>query len=205
MSFVDLLYRCPICGADGMEEHGSRGARCDACERVFEHVPEIDGVHMVDANGSQHTLDLAEMIANVSERDTSGEDAGTGIGEGPEASVVTRFARNEKPVRYRDALLGFVERRGSPRAGTLRLAGDTLEFTETAGRRHVWPLLDLRAVQTASSALQISPLRGGVVTFAMVDDSPRRWEDLLRDRLKSAWRSAERGEIIEFQPRIRTR
>lgn len=209
MSFVDVVYRCPICGADAMQEHGSRGARCGECERVFEHIPEDDGVQVREGDGTLRQLDLVSVIARVGdpERHDDGADgeAGGSSEDLIEAAVLARFAREEDPVWYRRDLLGFVERRGAPRSGTLRLTGHRLEFVEATGRSHSWRLLDLRAVQTASASLQISPLGGGVVTFRVVDDSPRRWEDLLRTRLREAWRSAERGEIVEFQPRIRTR
>lgn len=66
-----------------------------------------------------------------------------------------------------------------------------------------WPLLEIRAVQTSSSSLQISPAEGGVVEFRFPGDSTRRWESLLHHALRQAFRRAGRGEIVEFQPRIR--
>jgi hypothetical protein len=66
-----------------------------------------------------------------------------------------------------------------------------------------WLLLEIRAVQTSSSSLQISPAEGGVVEFRFPGDSTRRWESLLHYALRQAFRRAGRGEIVEFQPRIR--
>ena len=68
-----------------------------------------------------------------------------------------------------------------------------------------WPLLDIRALQGSSSSLQISPLEGGVVTFRFEEESSRRWEELLKAGLRRMWSEAGRGEIAEFQPRIRVR
>ena len=40
--------------------------------------------------------------------------------------------------------------------------------------------------------------------FKFPEDSPFRWEALLRENLRRAYRAAGRGEIVEFQPRIVT-
>lgn len=65
-----------------------------------------------------------------------------------------------------------------------------------------WPLLQIRAVQTSSSSLQFSPLAGGLVQFRFLNDSPYRWESLLREGLRTVYKREGMGEIVEFQPRI---
>jgi hypothetical protein len=120
-----------------------------------------------------------------------------------ESSAAARFALKEWPVRYRNAVVGFFEERGPKIAGTLRLGQREIRFTEAAGPVHEWLLLELSAVQTASAAIQISPPEGGLVSFRLIGDSPRRWEDSLKQRIRRLWHSAGRGEIREFQPRIR--
>jgi len=120
-----------------------------------------------------------------------------------ESPAVARFALREWPVRYRKAVIGFYEERGPKVSGMLRLEEQVIRFTETAGKAHEWRLLDLTAVHTASAAIQISPLGGGLVSFHLPDDSPRRWEDELKWRIRLLWEGEGRGEIREFQPRIR--
>lgn len=94
---------------------------------------------------------------------------------------------------------------GDALGGSGRDAGGPSHAGAEGGLLEEWPLLDIRAVQTSSSSLQISPQGGGVVQFRFQGDSPRRWEDLLRRTLREAYRRAGRGEILEFQPRIVTR
>ena len=129
-------------------------------------------------------------------------------GQGPsalpaEVDASMRVAARESPIRFRGALLGYCERFGVRRAGVLRLTDDRLTFTERSGPVHEWQLSRVRAVQGSSSAVQIAPAEGGLVSFRLDRDSPRRWEELLRAQLRVVWRAEGRGEIAEFQPRIR--
>jgi hypothetical protein len=119
--------------------------------------------------------------------------------------VRVRFARQEEPVRFRDVLLGFAELFGEGKEGALELDHDRLVLTldDGEGEAMTWPLLDLGALQTSSSSVQISPKGGGVVLFRFPQESTRRWEELLRTAIALAWRAAGRGEVVEFQPRIR--
>jgi hypothetical protein len=43
----------------------------------------------------------------------------------------------------------------------------------------------------------------GLVLFRFVEDSPRRWDELLRHAVARRWEALGRGTIREFQPRIR--
>jgi hypothetical protein len=124
-----------------------------------------------------------------------------------QSRVRVRFAREEEPIRFRDALLGFAELFGDGKEGSLALEHDRLVLTldDGEGESMTWPLLELGALQTSSSSVQISPKGGGVVLFRFPDESTRRWEELLRTAIAVAWREAGRGEVAEFQPRIRTR
>jgi hypothetical protein len=119
--------------------------------------------------------------------------------------VRVRFARQEEPVRFRDVLLGFAELFGEREEGSLELDHDRLVLTLDGGEGEpmAWPLLELGALQTSSSSVQISPKGGGVVLFRFPQESTRRWDELLRTAIGLAWRQAGRGEVIEFQPRIR--
>jgi hypothetical protein len=116
-----------------------------------------------------------------------------------------RRASRELPVWYHGSLQGFAEKLNEPVEGTLRLTEEELSLSAPGAGMERWPLLTLGAIQTSSSSLQISPKEGGVVQFRFEDDSPKRWEDLLRLAVRRAYRRQGRGEIIEFQPRIRSR
>jgi hypothetical protein len=201
MPLVDLIYRCPMCGADAMREENDRVAGCRACARVYEHIPERGRIRVEGQDGSVQEVEVEDLVAGTARAD---------VGEVVVAPVVAvdavvRVAREEESVTYRRRLIGFVESRGPALSGRLTLYHDRIDFKPDAGPARTWALLDVRAIQTASASVQISPLEGGVVTFRILGDSPRRWEDLVRTRIRNAWRAAGRGEIIEFQPRIRTR
>jgi hypothetical protein len=120
--------------------------------------------------------------------------------------VLLREAHAARPLRDGPELLGFVERFGPARAGRLELGSDALRFAPDAGEPPVvWPLLDVTAVQPASSALQLK-LRGRpVVSLKFLDSSVRLWEQGLHRALRTAYRAAGRGEIVEFQPRVSVR
>ena len=198
MPLTDLIYRCPFCGTATVKGKGVE-AHCPGCERVYRQATTGDGLRVRGRDGSDLEI---EVVALLDRTGSLGEDEdGTVL----ESSALASFAYSERPVRYRDSLIGFFEERGPSRPGQLRLDDRTVQFTEPSGELHQWSLLDLRAVQTASAAVQISPLAGGLVSFRILDDSPRRWEQTLKARLRSVWREEGRGEIIEFQPRIRTR
>lgn len=195
MGLVDLLYRCPFCGADTLPD--GEAARCAGCERSYVIGGGGGNVRVSRKDGGGAELGLSALIGGM-------EDWGD-EGHALESSAVARFAVKEWPVRYRDAVVGFFEERGSKIAGTLRLGQREIRFTEEAGPVHEWPLLDLTAVLTASAAIQISPPEGGLVSFRLIGDSPRRWDDSLKQRIRRLWHGAGRGEIREFQPRIRAR
>lgn len=181
MSLADLVVDCRVCGGESFISEG-RSAACTDCGAEYRYDPDTDALTWTGG-----------LVGN----------SGGAPGGVPEARVSARFAFEEIPVRYHDGLLGFIEQRGPHTPGTLRLHPDRVEFVEDRGPTHTWDLLDVRAVQTASSSVQISPLEGGVVTFALAGPSPRRWEGLLREAVTAAWKAAGRGTVVEFQPRIR--
>ena len=65
--------------------------------------------------------------------------------------------------------------------------------------------MDLRAVQASSSSLQVYTLAQELVHFRFLEDSAFRWDCLLQETLRAAYRAAGKGEIVEFQPRITVR
>ncbi|MEX2294880.1 MAG: hypothetical protein WD804_01065 [Gemmatimonadota bacterium] len=205
MSLRDLIYLCPFCGGDPVEEKGMR-LRCPKCERTFEEVVRSAKIRVEFPSGEGEDIAPGALARRVEEAGSGTRRATTRSGElAFESRASARIAKVEEPVFHGKEVVGFIERRGSPRAGTLLLAGDRVRFEMDEGGVMEWPLLDIRALQGSSSSLQISPLEGGVVTFRFEEESSRRWEELLKAGLRRMWSEAGRGEIAEFQPRIRVR
>ena len=194
MSLGDLLYRCAYCGSGTCTE--SETVRCEGCGRTYDRGKDGDGIRVAELGGRQVTASYREIVERIA---TIPGESGT-----ISTPAVVRFSDTERPVRYRSQLIGFFEERGPSHSGRLVLDGVSLRFEPDEGELHEWALRDLRAVQTASSAIQISSQGGTLVSFRLLRDSPRRWENLLKERLRRVWRSEDRGEIIEFQPRLRS-
>ena len=194
MSLRDLLYRCAYCGADtGME---AETVHCKGCGRTYSRRVDGDGIRVVEPGGREATASYGEIVERIA----------TIPGESGAISTpaIARFSEAEHPVRFRRELLGFFEEWGPGVSGRLVMDDVSLRFEPDEGELHEWALRDLRALQTASSAIQISPRGGTLVSFRLLRDSPRRWEKLLKEQLRKVWHSEDRGEIIEFQPRIRS-
>jgi hypothetical protein len=126
--------------------------------------------------------------------------------EEAQTRVLYSLAEREDPLHYRGRLLGFVERFGVGREGILALDLTHLRLLPTATTPPlIWPLEDLRSLQSSSSFLQITDTQETVVLLEFPEDSPRRWDEVLRGALQSRWSALGRGVITEYQPRIRTR
>jgi hypothetical protein len=209
MALKHFLYACPWCGELPLEGVGTT-ARCPGCGRSFVQAGSDPLIRVTVEGGEPRTYPPGELSRRLSalavpERLTRV----TGPGVLLEARVTARFALQEEPIRTGNRLLGMVEKFGPLRPGRLGLHPDRLHFlAEGDGpledRDHAWALRDVRAVQTSSSAIQFAPVSGGVLTFAFEDASPLLWAECLEARLREVWREEGRGEILEFQPRIRT-
>ncbi len=122
-----------------------------------------------------------------------------------EARVSVRRTEEEEALRYKDRLIGYVERFGKSQEAVLRLTDDAMSLVDAGGEEiERWPLTQLRALQTSSSSVQISPPEGGMIQFKFLLDSPMRWEELLRTTVREAYLRIGL-EVVEFQTRIRTR
>jgi hypothetical protein len=205
MGLVDFLFRCPYCGADPLLSRGKTEAHCRECARSFRLARWGRAILVRDPAGETAVspVSLGRALAARGGAVSTAEDDQGRLRR--EARVRIRVARTEAPVWYRGRLLGFFERFGPQEEGRLRLEGGRLSFRpEPEGPAGLaWRLDEIRALQSSSSSLQISPAEGGVVLFRFPEDSSRRWEELLAEALRRQWREAGRGEIVEFQPRIR--
>jgi hypothetical protein len=207
MGLPDLLFRCPFCGHDPMEGEKLE-ARCPRCGRSFRPGGPGTMIAVSHPEGSTEEVPAGELSRRMEALGGAIDRARGDAGHLRfESRVRVRWADVEEPIRFRDVLLGYAELFGAGREGSLLLDHDRLVLTLEGGEGEsvAWPLLELGALQTSSSSVQISPKGGGVVLFRFPDESTRRWEELLRTAISLAWREAGRGEVIEFQPRIRTR
>ena len=206
MALSDLLYRCPECGHDPTEGEGDE-ASCPACGVRFERGshdrvirilrPGEDEVAEVE---SSRLVKRIELHGGPMTRATQAD--GT-VGFAADVMVSWRIA--EDAVWHKGQLTGFTETMGEALPGAIEVDRDGITLTMTGEEDRRWEFLELRALQTSSSSLQLSLPGDTLAQFKFVEDSPRRWEDLLRRLVRDAYGRAERGFVVEFQPRIVTR
>lgn len=204
MPLKDLVYRCTECGHDPTEGEGEF-AQCSACGATFARRAGPAVVH-VETEAGTHERSAAEVIRKIHELGgplpRATRDDGTLLYE---ADIELRKASDHHLLRRGGHVLGFYERLLERRPGRLRLTNAAVQFVEEGSVVEDWPLLHLRAVQTSSTALQLTVLHHGMFELRFDGDSPRRWEALLHTVLQGAYRDAGLAAIVEFQPRIVTR
>lgn len=204
MALHHLLFRCPDCGHDPLEGEGDR-ATCSACGRQYVR-HRAGGTIAVHGAGETIEVPIGDLTQRIDEHGgalSSGVDADGRIQYSARATA--QQAGEDQPVRFRGQVLGFVEQLGEGEPGELTVTEEALSFLadgQPAGQERTWTLLGIRAVQSASSSIQISPSEGGVVLFKFESDSPVRWERLVKQAMQRAYERAGRGQIKEFQPRI---
>ncbi len=204
MALHHVLYRCPSCGHDPLQGEGDR-AWCTACEREFSRRRAGSTIH-VSGGGASRKSPISKLIQQIEGHGGAltaamGQD---GFSIHYEARVLAQTADVDEPVRFRGQVLGFVEQLGEGEPGVLLIDDEALRFRPDGpgSEPQAWTLLGVRAVQSASSSIQISPEGGGVVVFRFESDSPVRWESLLKAAMQYAYTRAGLGTIQEFQPRI---
>lgn len=217
MPLTALLYRCPRCGHDPMAGHGDE-ARCPSCGVSFRRGDVGATLRLTDPSDPDRervvpAASLTHAIAALggplpSPHSALGDGAlggGVDLGVVREAAALRSRSLAEEPVHFRGRLLGFAERQGEGEDGIVRLTDDEIVFLVEDQVRDRWRLIELRALQSSSSLIQLSTRSDELVQFRFHSDSPRRWEELLRIALQKAWDGEGRGTIMEFQPRIVTR
>lgn len=207
MALKDLLYRCPRCGHDPTEGKGDR-VHCPACRCRFSRAPAGARIVVEPAEETPKHVPASRLSEAIAERGgplaaARGEDGAIRY----ESRVEVRRGAAEETMRHGGEVWGFYERLGVPEPGLLRARSDALELESEGAEttRSRWNLLDLRAVQSSSSSVQIFTATGELVHFRFLDDSPVRWEALLHAVLQDAYERDGRGRILEFQPRIAVR
>ena len=204
MALIDLCYRCPQCGHDPMSGEGD-AAWCASCGiriersrgRLLLSLPGRDMPFQVNA------ADLCRRIDEHGGPITRAtRDDGT-VEYSARARISWRVS--EQAVRYRGVLRGFAESMGPATPGTITVDRERVHVGCGDRQAGSWRHLDLGAVQASSSSLQLSLPDDQLVQLRFVDDSPRRWETLMRRLIAEAYEGAGRGRVVEFQPRIVTR
>ena len=220
MALHHLLFRCPQCGHDPTEGERDHAA-CPACGATFLRVRKGGEIRIQTPSEEPREERIEELLRRIDDFGGALEsDMGPDGRVRRTSEVLMRKSSEEQPLRFKGSVLGFVEALSEGEHGHLHLQEDRLAFVPSGGQEdegaptvsgpvesagnsaETWDLLDIRAVQSASSAVQISPPGGGMVQFQFVSDSPFRWEALLKAALQTAYAEAGRGEIREFQPRI---
>ena len=120
------------------------------------------------------------------------------------AAAMVSWRISERAVRYRGVLRGFTESMGASLRGTLTVDREEVVVEDGRPGSGRWRHLDICAVQASSSALQLSLPGNRLVQLHFPDDSPRRWEGLMRHLITEAYERAGRGRVVEFQPRVVT-
>ena len=208
MPIHHMLYRCPRCGHDPLDRYKA-SAKCSSCGTQFEQGRGA-AIIVRPPDGPPEESTASDLLVDV-ER-WGGPGTGTQLGEKSlfrEARIVFGTAEGHDVIQWRGEVLGFSERVSRRGRGIIKLESETLTFTPDqspgGGQSPVqgfsWLLGDIRGVQISSGALQVTLNGGGMCHFEFTDDSPKRWEDLLRLALRRLY--ARGGQCItEFKPRI---
>jgi DNA-directed RNA polymerase subunit RPC12/RpoP len=210
MPIHDMLYRCPRCGHDALDGHKGR-VHCSSCGTRFEQ--GRGGAIIVRPPGGPPAESTAsDLIARVEA--LGGPGVGAELGEKGlfrEARITFGRAEGQDVIRWRGEVLGFAERISWKGRGSIRLEGEALTFKpdqarvpdEGSDQGFSCLLGDIRGVQISSKALQVTLDGARLYQFEFMDDSPKRWEDLLCLALTRLY-SRDGLRIVEFKPRIVT-
>lgn len=198
MAIRDLLWGCPLCRAPGAIRRTGARERCRECGATFRRSRGARIV--VERDGVRNDRSAQEWLARLGPAQTPEADP-QGLILGPER-VRVKFTRQQRPLRWRSELLGWVEVYSRPLEGDLSLRLDGLHFRPARGRIAHWRPEDLTGLQPASSAIQIG-LRDSMVSAKFIDGSVRLWTRALTDLLRNHYRLAGR-EVVELQPFLRT-
>lgn len=183
---------------EGLGEH----ARCPGCGIRIERTK--GRIVMVrPKNDIQYDISVTEICRKIYQHGGPMTRATRDDGSlAYSAEALVSWRESEEAVWHRGALLGFSETMGPALPGRISVRADTVQVEDGRPASGRWAHVDLRAVQAASSSLQLSLPGDGLVQLRFPNDSPRRWETLMHGVIADAWARAGRGRVVEFQPRI---
>lgn len=198
MAIRDLLWACPLCTTTGGLRANGRGDLCQACGAEFRRNTGA-AIQSVSGAGDRMRLRPAQWLERLPPRDP----ASLPVELGPERVALSVTIRKQ-PVRRGRELIGWLDRFGPRRHGSLRLTRDRLRF-DAPDDSIEWPLDRITAVQPTSSKLQIAARHMPVAAIRFETASVRLWEEAIREAVRRIWLTHGRGEITEFHPRIYAR
>ena len=220
MPIHHMLYRCPRCGHDPLDGHRRR-AECSSCGTTFEQ-GRGSVIVVRPPDGPPEPATASSLIADLQRM--GGPGTGRDVGAGSlvrESRIALGRAEGHDVIRWRGEVLGFSERIEWKGEGIIRLEGDALTFRpgkdppgfvgengrrgfDGKAERFSCLLGDIQGVQISSKALQVTLEGRGLYQLEFLDDSPKRWEELLCLALRRFY--AQKGQsITEFKPRIVTK
>jgi hypothetical protein len=196
MAIHDLLWACPDCHAYASIRTDGREEVCTRCNSRFRRGSN-SSIMAIRPDGSREARTAVEWEARLPPIDAPNTDGTLG----PDSATI-RIGQSKRPVLEGKRLLGFAERFGPKTPATLRLDPGTLEVDVAGSQGFQWALEELTAVQPSSSALQLNT-RTTLLSVRFENASVRRWEAVLCRFLRERARELGRGDVAEFQPRIR--
>jgi len=147
--------------------------------------------------------DASSLLAAVEE--LGGPGVRTNEGEGilvREAEIRFGVVQGHDVILWRGMVLGFSEKVVWKGKSILRLEEEELTVSGD-GEVFSCILSEIRGVQISSRAQQVTLERNRMYQFEFIDDSPKRWEDLLCTALSRFYARSGRS-VVEFKPRILT-
>ena len=184
----DLLYRCPLCGAFDWLEHD----HCVSCKASFRMVTRL----LVEMGGDVQPL--SQWYRKVLSFDTPGSEGGIIM-----RSKRVRLSREAQEGMYRGyaGITAYHFTRAPVDTGFLTLHEDGLKFSGATGSIDV-SLADLRGATIESNTVIIISAKDGPLFYDFLEESGKKWEDLIRRSLQNHHAPEE---IVEFYPRVRFR
>lgn len=184
----DLLYRCPLCGAFEWLEHD----HCVSCRASFRLVSRS----IAAMNGD--TRPLSHWYRKVLSFDPPEPVDGAVM-----RSRQVRLSREAQEGLYKGfaGITAYHFTRAPVDTGILILNEEGLTFQGATGRTDV-PFARMRGATIESNTVIVISADHGPLFFDFLEESGKKWEDLIRAFLQKH-HSPE--EILEFYPRLRFR
>lgn len=200
MAIRDLLWACPLCKNEGTLESTRKGDRCTVCGTTFSRSRGAS-ITALSPDQTKTTRSAAEWVDLLPEIDLAERiERGGGVIHTQEALL--RLISHTEEITYRGRYLNLIEHFGPQREGRLTLEEDRLTFEPG---EITWEFDRIRAVQPSSRTLQINCEVVPLASIEVPNGSIRFWELILCEALRAYYEREGRGEIVEFQPWIRTR
>lgn len=189
----DLLWACVVCGTEGGIRAIGRRESCVACKARYKRGRGASIV-VIRPEGDSEVRNAREWLESLPPISLTGE-----------ALADVRMAVSDTVLRDGRKYLGRIEHFGPIVRGKLKLTAERVTFEPLFGDGGFdLPLEDLTAVQPSSAALQLKARHRPVIVVKFPTSSAKLWEERLQHSLRGCYARLQRGEIVEYQPRIAT-